>query len=75
MTKYSTISIPVDVKKRLEKVKGKKEWGEFILDLYDETQKLKSKKAFNELSEIITQENLEIIAKSSKEFREKFAFS
>lgn len=75
MTKYSTISIPVDVKKRLEKVKGKKEWGKFILDLYDEAQKLKSKKAFNELSEIVTEEDLETIEKSSKEFREKFVFS
>jgi predicted CopG family antitoxin len=74
LTKYATISVPADVKKRLEKAKGKKEWGEFILDLYTETQKLKSKKAFNELAEIVTAKDLKVMAESSREFREKFAF-
>ncbi len=41
MTKYSTIMIPADVKKRLEKAKGNKEWGKFIIDLQRDT---KSKK-------------------------------
>jgi predicted CopG family antitoxin len=43
-TEYSTISIPKDVKKRLERAKGKKEWGEFITELYNEAQYQKSKK-------------------------------
>jgi len=73
-SKYATISVPADVKKRLEKAKGKKEWGEFILYLYNETQRLKSKKAFKELAEIITEEDLKVMAESSREFREKFAF-
>ena len=74
LTKYSTISVPADVKKCLEKAKGKKEWGEFIIDLYNETQRLKSKKAFKELAEILTEEDLKVMAESSKEFRERFAF-
>jgi predicted CopG family antitoxin len=74
MTGYSTISIPTDVKRRLEKAKGKKEWGDFILDLYNEAQKLKSQKAFNELTEILSNEDLVAMEASSKEFREKFAF-
>jgi predicted CopG family antitoxin len=74
LTKYSTISVPADVKKRLEKAKGKKEWGEFIVDLYNETQSLKSKKAFKELADILTEEDLKVMTLSSKEFREKFAF-
>ena len=74
MTKYSTISVPAGVKKRLEKAKGKKEWGEFIIDLYNETQRLKSKKAFKELTEILTEEDLKVMTESSREFREKFAF-
>jgi predicted CopG family antitoxin len=41
MTKYSTISIPADVKKRLEKAKGNRELGKFIIDLQRDT---KSKK-------------------------------
>lgn len=74
MAKYATISVPVDVKNLLEKAKGKQEWGEFILSLYTETQKLKSKKAFEELTGILTEKELKIIAESSKEFRESFAF-
>ncbi len=74
MAKYATISVPVDVKNLLEKAKGKQEWGEFILSLYTETQKLKSKKAFEELTGILTEKELKIIVESSKEFRESFAF-
>lgn len=74
MTEYSTISIPKDVKKRLEKAKGKKEWGEFIVDLYNEAQYNKSKKAFDELADVLTEEDLKIMTQSSKEFREKFTF-
>ncbi len=48
--------------------------GEFILDLYNEAQKLKSKKAFNELTEILTDEDLVAMEASSREIREKFAF-
>jgi len=74
LTKYATISVPADIKNLLEKVKGKEEWGEFILNLYTETRRLKSKKAFEELTEILTEEDLKIITESSKEFRERFAF-
>jgi predicted CopG family antitoxin len=74
MTKYSTISVPIDVKKLLEKAKGKEEWGDFILKLYSEAQRLKGKKAFEELIETLTEEDLKAITESSKEFRERFAF-
>jgi hypothetical protein len=74
LTKYVTISVPADIKNLLEKAKGKEEWGEFILNLYTETQRLKSKKAFKELTEILTEEDLKLITESSKEFRERFAF-
>jgi hypothetical protein len=74
LTEYATISVPVEVKKRLEKAKGKKEWGAFLLELYTETRLLKSKKAFQELTETLSVEDLEVIAESSKEFREKFTF-
>jgi hypothetical protein len=74
LTKYATISVPVDVKNLLEKAKGKEEWGEFILNLYTETRRLKSKKAFKELTEILTEEDLKTMTESSKDFRERFAF-
>jgi predicted CopG family antitoxin len=72
-TEYSTISIPKDVKKHLEKAKGNKEWGEFILDLYKDAQYQKSKKAFDELANMLKDEDLKTIARSSKEFRANFA--
>jgi predicted CopG family antitoxin len=73
MSKYATISVPVEVKNRLEKVKGKKEWGAFLLEMVTEAQRLKSKRAFDELARLLTEEDLCAIEKSSSEFREKFA--
>ncbi len=73
LSKYATISVPVEVKKRLEKAKGKKEWGEFLLEMCTETQRLKNKKAFEELTKLLTEKDLTAIEESSREFREKFA--
>jgi len=73
MKKYSTISVPAEIKSRLETAKGKQEWGEFILKLYTEANRLKSKKAFEKLTETLTKKDLKNMTESSKEFREKFA--
>ncbi|HKZ88358.1 MAG TPA: antitoxin VapB family protein [Candidatus Bathyarchaeia archaeon] len=75
MRKYATISVPVDVKKRLEKAKGDKEWGDFLLELYTERRLLKSKKAFEEAASLLTAEDLKSMTESSEEFREKFTFA
>ena len=75
MSKYATISVPADVKKRLEKAKGDKEWGEFLLELYTERRLLKSKKAFDEVACLLTEEDLKSMAESSLEFREKFTLA
>ena len=72
MSKYATISVRIEVKKRLEELKGDKEWSEFLLDSCTEGQRLKGKKAFEELRKLLTEEDLEAIRKSSKEFRENF---
>ena len=74
MGKYVTISVPADVKKLLEKVKGRDEWGKFLLNLYAEVKRLKSKRAFEELASTLTDEDLKAILESSKEFRERFTF-
>lgn len=73
LAKYATISVPVEVKKVLEKVKGGDEWGEFLLKLYSEVKRLKSEKAFKQLTNILTDEDLKTIVESTKEFRERFA--
>jgi len=72
--KYVTISVPADVKRLLEKVKGRDEWGKFLLNLYAEVKRLKSKRAFEELTSTLTDEDLKAILESSKELRERFAF-
>jgi len=72
MTKYATISVPVEVKTRLEKIKGDKEWGEFLMEMCNEGQRLKGKEAFEELRELLTKDDREIIRRSSREFRENF---
>jgi len=72
--KYVTISVPADVKRLLEKVKGRDEWGKFLLNLYAEVKRLKSKRAFEELASTLTDEDLKAILESSKELRERFTF-
>lgn len=73
LPKYATISVPIEVKKALEKAKGKDEWGKFLLNLYTEVKRLKSKKAFEQLTNTLTEKDLKTILESSKEFRERFA--
>ena len=75
MSKYVTISVPADVKERLEKAKGGKEWGEFLLELYTERKLLKGKKAFEELVSLLNEEDLKSMTESSDEFREKFTLT
>jgi len=72
LSKYATISVPVEVKKRLEEMKGNKEWGEFLLETCSEGQKAKGKEALRKLRELLSDEDLEAIRQSSKEFRENF---
>ena len=72
MKKYVTISVPADVKKILEAAKGREEWGKFLLRLYIESKSLKGKRAFEELTGILGEEDLNAIIESSREFRERF---
>jgi len=73
LTRYATISVPADIKKVLEEAKGRREWGEFLLDLYAEGERLRSKRAFEELASAFTEEDLKAIVESRREFRERFA--
>jgi predicted CopG family antitoxin len=72
LSKYATISVPVDVKKRLEELKGEKEWGEFLLESCTEGHRLKGKKAFEELRQLLSKDDLKAMRESSKDFRENF---
>ncbi len=74
LAKYATISVPEKVKKALQEAKGLREWGEFLMELYDERSTLKSRGAFEEAANLLTSDDLKSIVASSKEFREKFRF-
>ena len=72
MSKYSTISVPEKVKKALEKAKGERTWGTYLLNLYIETNTARRVKSFEQLVEKLSNEDLESIIKSSKELKERF---
>ena len=74
LSRYVTISVPDDVKRLLEKAKGREDWGSFLLRLYFEARSLKGMRAFDELTSILTEEDLKAIVESSREFRERFRF-
>ncbi|MEM3402469.1 MAG: hypothetical protein QW179_02645 [Candidatus Hadarchaeales archaeon] len=71
MQKYSTISVPVEIKELLEREKGDMEWGEWLLELY----KQRRRRAFEKLTrEILTPTDLKNMTSSSKKFRREFRF-
>ncbi|MDI6883929.1 MAG: hypothetical protein QMD00_02145 [Hadesarchaea archaeon] len=71
MRKYTTISVPVEVKELLKREKGDMEWGEWLLKLRDE----RSKRAFEALAKgVLTSGDLEAAVASSKRFRREFRF-
>ena len=72
MAKYATISVPEKVKKVLQEAKGPREWGEFLMELYNDRSTLRSKRAFEEAANLLTSKDLTSMLTSSKEFREKF---
>ncbi|MEX0568900.1 MAG: antitoxin VapB family protein [Candidatus Njordarchaeota archaeon] len=72
MSRYVTISVPISVKRRLEKLKGDMDWGKFLLMLCEEYEKFSRKQAFEELVDIIDDDELRHIEKAMLEFRKKF---
>ncbi len=72
MTTYKTISVPAEVKKKLEEAKDGKEWGDFLEDLYDEAKEKKGKRAFDDLVEELSEDELDKVLESSEEFRKGF---
>jgi predicted CopG family antitoxin len=72
LSRYSSISVLREVKELLEREKGNKDWSNFLLELYMEAKSSKSRSAFEKLRRLLTEEDLNNIEKSSKEFREGF---
>jgi c-di-GMP-related signal transduction protein len=72
MSKYSTISVPEDVKAALEKRKGDKDWGQYLLELYEAAEEEKRRRALEKMREILTEKDYDDMRRSSEEFRERF---
>ncbi|MGC8932905.1 MAG: hypothetical protein C0200_05840 [Thermoproteota archaeon] len=69
---YTTIPVKKDVKRRLEKFKGDKEWSSFLNDLLNEVIEARRVKSFRKLREL-TLRHLEEIEESHKKFRREFS--
>jgi len=61
MKRYATISVPIEIKAILEKAKGKKTWADYLSEECSEWQLVKGKKAFQELRQLLSKEDLEAI--------------
>jgi len=72
MSRYSTISVPEDVKAALEKRKGDKDWGQYLLELYEAAEEEKRRRALEKMREILTEDDYDNMRRSSEEFRQRF---
>lgn len=72
VTRYVTISVPVEVKRLLERDKGDETWGSYLLKLYRQAKIARRERAFRELLELLSEEDLRRIEEESMEFRESF---
>jgi hypothetical protein len=71
MSRYSTISVPEEVKAALEKHKGDKDWGQYLMELHDAVEEEKRRRAFAKMRELLTEEDYENMRRSSDDFRER----
>jgi predicted CopG family antitoxin len=72
LSRYATISVLREVKELLEREKGSKDWSSFLLELYREARASRARAAFEKLKQLLTEEDLDSIERSSREFREGF---
>ena len=72
MMTYTTIPVKKEVKERLEKFKGNKEWSSFLDDLLNEAIRAKREESFRKLREL-TLKYAEAIEESHKKFRREFS--
>ncbi|RSN67750.1 hypothetical protein D9Q81_08145 [Candidatus Korarchaeum cryptofilum] len=72
MMTYTTIPVKREVKERLEKFKGEREWSDFLNDLIDEVIRVKREESFRKLREL-TLKHLDEIEESHRKFRREFS--
>jgi len=72
LRKYVTISVLREVKELLDRDRGGSDWSEYLLRLYNEVKELRARLALEELRRSLSDEELDEILRSSREFREGF---
>jgi predicted CopG family antitoxin len=72
LRKYVTISVLREVKELLDRDRGGSDWSEYLLRLYNEVKELRARLALEELRRLLSNEELDEILRSSREFRERF---
>jgi hypothetical protein len=61
-----------EVKELLDRDRGGSDWSEYLLRLYNEVKELRARLALEELRHLLSDEELDEILRSSREFRERF---
>lgn len=61
-----------EIKQTLEKNKGDREWGEYLMELYQKAEEERKHRAIEKISEQLNDEDYENMRESSKRFREDF---
>jgi len=72
LRKYVTIPVLREVKELLDRDRGGSDWSEYLLRLYNEVKELRARLALEELRRLLSDEELDEILRSSREFRERF---
>lgn len=66
MGRLTKIPVPEEIKSRLEKIKGNREWGEFLIWLMETAEDAKRQRAYKKLRGLLTDEDIENIRDSRK---------
>ncbi len=69
---YTTISVRKNVKRKLELLKGGKDWSDFLSELVEEVKRIRRSEAFRELREEVLP-YLDDVEASHRRFRREFS--
>ncbi len=73
MSEESTsITLRKSTKSHLQSLKGKKNWSTFLEEVYMEKKNKRDKNSMAKLRELLSDDDLDKIATSSKKFRKEF---
>jgi hypothetical protein len=71
---YTTIPVKREIKERLEKFKGEREWSSFLNDLINEVIRVRREESFRKLREL-SLKHLNEIEESHRKFRREFSLN